>query len=298
MNHRSQWRRVSRSSPCPICGKPNWCLVSTDEAVAICPRISEAAVKDLGEAGWLHRLKDLPWQPDRPRRSVIRITPPYSSKRDLTRLVNNFRDAVDPDSLKCLADELSLSVTSLFRLAVGWSHEVGAWIFPVSDEGGRIVGCNRRYRDGSKRMLHGHHVGLYLPTDLPEDLDGQTLLICEGATDTAAALDLGYQAVGRFSCKHGASSLTELVRSRRPGLVVICADAKPQEREGAETLASVLLPYVLGLKVIVPPPPHQDLRAWKKDGAVYQTVRQIISVAPIRRFQILVRLDGAAGGNR
>ena len=28
--------RFNRESPCPICGKPDWCLVTTDKGVAIC----------------------------------------------------------------------------------------------------------------------------------------------------------------------------------------------------------------------------------------------------------------------
>jgi hypothetical protein len=33
------WPRVSRTHPCPVCGKPNWCLVSADGTAAICQRV-------------------------------------------------------------------------------------------------------------------------------------------------------------------------------------------------------------------------------------------------------------------
>jgi len=34
--------RVSRRQPCPICGKPDWCLMAEDGSAAICARIEEA----------------------------------------------------------------------------------------------------------------------------------------------------------------------------------------------------------------------------------------------------------------
>jgi len=43
---------------CPICGKPDWCMVSDDNpknpASVICPRVSEGATKSIEGAGYLH----------------------------------------------------------------------------------------------------------------------------------------------------------------------------------------------------------------------------------------------------
>lgn len=30
--------RVGRDYPCPICGKPDWCLVFADQSKAVCAR--------------------------------------------------------------------------------------------------------------------------------------------------------------------------------------------------------------------------------------------------------------------
>lgn len=35
MTLRNQWQRVSRSRPCPVCERPDWCLVSADGAAAL-----------------------------------------------------------------------------------------------------------------------------------------------------------------------------------------------------------------------------------------------------------------------
>ncbi|MCP4261786.1 MAG: AAA family ATPase [Planctomycetes bacterium] len=52
------YQRVSRGNPCPICGKSDWCLVAKDGSAAICPRISQGAVRYIQEAGYLHRFND------------------------------------------------------------------------------------------------------------------------------------------------------------------------------------------------------------------------------------------------
>src|SRR5215211_7802659 len=58
------WRSVSAESPCYVCGKPDWCSVSSDGEKAICRRegsgASEHKVDTSGVDYWLHRLKDQP----------------------------------------------------------------------------------------------------------------------------------------------------------------------------------------------------------------------------------------------
>ena len=49
---------VSKKDPCPVCGKPDWCLVAADGSAAICQRIEQGSRKHCGEAGWLHILSD------------------------------------------------------------------------------------------------------------------------------------------------------------------------------------------------------------------------------------------------
>lgn len=55
-------QRVSRQNPCPVCGKPDWCLVAKDGSAAICSRIQEGSIKRCGDAGWLHRFRDNGWR--------------------------------------------------------------------------------------------------------------------------------------------------------------------------------------------------------------------------------------------
>jgi putative DNA primase/helicase len=52
------WTRCSDEFPCPICGKTDWCLLSsddpTDPKAVICGRTPEGATQPLGDAGYLH----------------------------------------------------------------------------------------------------------------------------------------------------------------------------------------------------------------------------------------------------
>ncbi len=52
----SKWVRVKRRNPCPVCGKPDWCLVSQDGKTAICARIESDKPAGNKGAGWIHAL--------------------------------------------------------------------------------------------------------------------------------------------------------------------------------------------------------------------------------------------------
>ena len=280
-----EWVRVSRERPCPVYGHTDWCLLAADGTAVICPRVSQGAVKRCGEAGYLHRLADRPasWQPP-PRRVPV---PP--SSRDVSALALECAAVAERDGhLGFLSEALGLSGESLQRFRVGWWTREGCSTWPMSDASGRIIGINRRFSDGTKRIMPGHKAGLYLPDDLTVT-PGEPILVCEGATDAVVGRDLGLQAVGRFSCTHGARLLVELLKAGRPGTVVIFGDSDDVGRRGAESLASALLPYVPTLKVVAPPAPYKDLRAWRQAGATLHDVHCLIAGVEPRRLVVKVR---------
>lgn len=282
---RGDWVRVSHEQHCPVCDHPDWCLISTDGTAAICARVQEGSAKRCGEAGYLHRLAKRPdnWRPE-PRRVVV---PPAPA--DVSALALEYHAAAeDGGHLDRLAGDLGLSAESLRRFRVGWCAREGCSTWPMSDATGRIIGVNRRFPDGAKRIMPGHKAGLYLPDDPPAPA-GSVLAMCEGATDAVAGQDLGLQTVGRFSCTHGIKLLAELVKTRRPGLVVIIADADEPGRRGAESLAVALLPYVLSLKVVEPPAPFKDLRSWHQAGAAPGDLHRLIAGVEPRRLVVKVR---------
>ncbi len=54
MPPKGNWLRVNRNNPCPVCGKPDWCLIAADGQAAICARLDSP--EKCGDAGWLHKL--------------------------------------------------------------------------------------------------------------------------------------------------------------------------------------------------------------------------------------------------
>jgi len=72
------WMRIANAGVvCPICGKPDWCLVSSDNpenpSAVLCSRISSNAIREISGCGWLHIL-DNKRQSKRTVSSVLKRT--------------------------------------------------------------------------------------------------------------------------------------------------------------------------------------------------------------------------------
>jgi len=309
MSSNRDWQRVSRCRPCPVCGKPDWCLYAGPQdspTAAICARVESP--KRVREAGWLHVLRD-EGTPRRPSRRAVRTVAPAigAAGIDFGRMAERYRGILHPGALRTLADSLGLSVESLRRLGIGWSTAYSAWTFPMSDAHGQVVGIRLRRPDGHKLSVKGGHEGVFIPEGLasphPDPLPkgegiGGRLLVCEGPTDTAALLDLGLPAVGRPSCTGGVRHAVDLVRRLAVPEVVIVADADTPGRRGAENLASVLAAYSPAVRIIAPPPGVKDAREWKRRGARAADVQAAIDAAPVRRLAVQTKRKAGVGDGR
>ena len=284
---KSEWKRVNRQCPCPVCEKPDWCLYTGSDVAptaAICARIESE--KQCGEAGWLHVLRD-----DGPawpawRRTIhtaaATMTPPATSEA-LTKIADSAAASTAPELLERLVGNLGVSVDSLRRLSVGWLPGRRAWSFPMRSADGMITGIRLRYWNGKKLSVKGGKEGLFLPRDL--QLGGR-LLICEGPTDTAALLDLGFSVVGRPSCSGGVKHLVKLAQRLEPDDAVVVADDDGPGRRGADNLAEKLLAYVPTVRVITPP--AKDARVWVRHGATLSDVETAIGEVDSRVLRIRV----------
>jgi hypothetical protein len=272
---RRQWLRVSRSLPCPICKKPDWCLISGDQTAAICARVESG--KRCGEAGWLHRLREDRWQPRRCTVRPVAVTTPKAAQ-DFTPLVEAYEKAVDRNCLSRLAQSLGVAVQSLLALGIGWSTPHHAWSFPMRDAANHIIGIHLRQWSGRKFAVPGSRNGLFLPRAISPS--GSRLLIAEGCSDTAALLTLGFnEAVGRPSCSSGTNLLLGLVCQYRPQQAILVADNDQPGRRGADELASALRAYVPLICIISPPPDLKDVRSWLQRGATAADINQAIRAA-------------------
>lgn len=287
MSTNTTWRRVTRAEHCPICRRSDWCLVIGAEGnptAAICARIESSNRR--GEAGWLHRLRDDDfWQP---RRRIFRIGTQSSVRPNMTNLAKQYEQAITPEALRKLANSLWLSVDSLSRLCVGWSAEHSAFTFPMMDACRNVRGIRLRLPNGRKLSVLGGKDGLFISTGA---VNAGPLLICEGPTDTAALLDLGFSAIGRPSCSGGVRLLVELARVQRQLEVVIMSDLDSHGRgqRGADDLAAALSAYTNSVRVIAPPAGIKDAREWKQRGATPDDLSALIDSAVVRRLSIRVR---------
>ena len=175
IDYRSEWVRTRRARPCPICEKPNWCLIAADESAAICARIK--STHRCGDAGWLHRLRD---NFALPRAFTRKISLESCPQPDFTERALTFEKAVNAEHLRQHASSLGLSVESLTALGVGWAQPYDAWSFPMCDAHGAVRGIRLRRSNGApgylvrctgffrsqRRVPHQNRRHLYLPPSL------------------------------------------------------------------------------------------------------------------------------------
>jgi len=275
----NEWKRVTRQEPCPVCMKPDWCGVSADGAWCVCMRAESGHASKNG--GWLHRLKDAPPPPKfRP--------PPTRCKNPLASLASYhaaLRLRWDWVWLDGLALSLGVDTYALERLQPAYDLANRAFAFPMRDGGGAVTGIRLRDCVGRKWAVRGGCDGLFYD---PAMTAANELAVCEGPTDTAAALTLGLAAAGRPSCSSGVDALRVLVRRLGCRKVTVVADHDGAKRrpdgsawfpgvQGARSLAAVL-----GRMTRIVVPPAKDLRAWLIEGATREDYEALANSATWR----------------
>jgi len=241
--------------------------VSADGEVACCMRVQSD--RPARNGGWLHRLTDAP-PPPVPREYVPR--PARGPPSDWPALLRRFERDTRTADVERLAAGLGVSPGSLLRLGIAWAGPHRAWAFPMCDAKRETVGVRLRAEDGRKWAIAGSRNALFWPDDLA---GGGPLLVCEGPTDTAALLDLGYDAIGRPSCTGAVEMVIETVRALRRRDVVVVADADGPGIEGADRLAQAMTEAGRRPKVIRPRE-GKDARAWVRAGATRAVVDTVI----------------------
>ena len=149
-----------------------------------------------------------------------------------------------------------LSDAALAAVGAAWAAPHSAWAFPMCDGHGNAIGIRLRNEQG-KFAVRGSRQGLFLAS-VPVQ---KTLFVCEGPTDTAAALDLGLFAVGRPNCCCGGAELRTYARRQTAARVVVIADNDKPGLDGARKVCGELrLPFAIYV------PPAKDLREFVRLG--------------------------------
>ncbi|QDU23585.1 hypothetical protein [Urbifossiella limnaea] len=272
---REGWIRVSKSQPCPVCKKPDWCMVAPDGNAAICQRVEKGSTKPCGDGGWLHRLTRASTRPGpqgaRKGRTVT---------TDWTALAGRRAAELNPARRNDLARTLGLPADALDALPLlGFHNDArGAYYtFPEANAGGTVVGLNRRFADGTKKALPGSKRGLTLPAGWRERPG--PVFVVEGPTDAAAMTAAGLSAVGRPSNTGGVAHLAELFGDLDAGRSVVVVGENDRKasgewpgRTGAESVARGLAGR-LGRAVqwALPPEGAKDVREWLTASAPGET---------------------------
>ena len=260
MNALWTYHRVTRSRPCGVCGSDHWCrrTVHADGRVwNICNRVSSDRPAGGDGGGWLHPADGRAATP-LPQRSA---EPPRLSPAEVETIDRQCRTALTPARLAKLAERLAVSDAALLRLGVGWHAERAAFTFPMRDAAGRTVGIRTRHADGSKQCVTGSRLGVISHGGSWERLE--TLVITEGESDAAAAIDLGFDVIARPGCSTCAGIVVDTLARLRPDRVVLIADADPPGQNGAHALARRIAAAGTICRVLTPPDGAEDLRAWK-----------------------------------
>jgi len=253
----SEWMKCTKQTPCRICGKPDWCTYTED--AACCMRI-ESPIR-ARNGGWIHRLNEkipVPMADPQKKRTDPGIAAKHSAMLSTTM----------PGKIAKLAERLGVSPLALASLGCAYvcNH---TYAFPMRDEHGAVIGI--RYRsDTAKWAESGSRAGLFYQ---PGEIHG-AVIVCEGPTDTAAAMSLGFRAVGRPSCRGQEQMLKNLISHNAGAEIVLCPDKDIPGMEGAQIFAEKA---GRPLRMLVPP--CKDLRTWLIAGATHDEVQQQIKNA-------------------
>ena len=264
----TEWIRCRRSSPCPICGKPDGCSVAADGTEVSCSRVeSDKLIGVPFHGGWIHTMTDgqVVSVPQRQRKREKAV-----HREEMVRLAIQYHE--NARGVVALAERLGVTWRSLDRLQVGWDGKCHT--FPSRNEHEVVIGISLRAASGQKWMVVGSHPGLYWPEGVDAN-STETLFLPEGPTDTAVLLDMELAAMGRPANCGGVEIITAILKRRRRQVVIVADHDAAKSRPdgsvwypgmfGAKRLAVVVKPLAISVR-IVKSPRHKDVRAWRQDG--------------------------------
>lgn len=244
-----RWERVTKANPCKICDKPDWCTAAPNTGLYCCMRVESP--KPCRNGGWFHTIGE----------KVSYSKPLYIPEEDPPLEVGRIQDflnGINRDrNLNKISADLGVAVEALKLLGCQHYSQHGVYSFPMRDGKNDVIGFRLRNEEGRKWAIRGSHQGLFIPQCPPFG----TTLIVEGPTDCAAALTVGYYAIGRPSCSGGVIQLQQFIRNNRIIKAVIISDLDDPGLRGAAALAEHL-PIKTAIMVV----PAKDLRQAVKNG--------------------------------
>ena len=236
-------------------------------------------------------------------------------------LWSKYQQAIGLKTVERLASVWGVSAEALQRLGIGF--DTGVYTFPMMNARGEIVGIRKRaYVDPKQKYAaDGSTNGLFIPSAKTPSRNpplksssclqasswaragasvdgaqarGQVALglraasvevICEGESDLAAALTLGFEGIGRPGAREGAKEIVRFFGGCLTACPCIIGDNDPHlgGQDGAAALADELVAAVVPCRVLTPPADFKDLREWLTRGNLTAAaLRAAIDRRPIR----------------
>ncbi len=275
--------KVNKNNPCPVCGRPDGCLVAEDGSAALCSRIeSDKLCGEPFAGGYLHKLTD----DYRKAKYVPKRKPsPPGPVINWEKLNADYRiSLIYPVAA---TRQFGVRMAALDELLIGWDTEKKAHTFPMKDGRGNIIGMRLRALNGKHWSITGSKNGIFWPLSVKAD-DNDYLFIAEGPSDCAALLDLGFSPIGRASCGTGYQYIKTMIEHYDRQVVIFADKDKAKFTpdgikffpgyDGALKLARSIKPFVRSVRIIKPPH-HKDIRAWYLDGATRYAVMCLVKNA-------------------
>ncbi len=250
-----QWTRVSKAHPCPICKKPDWCIMAPDGTAVICPRTESGRYID--GSGYLHTLKNTRhWI----RETILATKDPEALPEHNGVIAKLAEQCCDERLLYALADEatkLGLQIEALRSLGCGWFGSGRALSIPMRRMSGGVIGLRFRDRSGRKWSAKGSKNGLFIPSTFDPT---RSVVVVEGPTDTAACLGIGLNAIGLASSCMSWRIVAEAIVDRRAVFVLDNDGRNSEAGKHVARLAMQSAAYAKEVRVVLCP--VKDMREW------------------------------------
>lgn len=166
--------RVSKAHPCPVCGKPDWCLVGDDSVICMrSPSGKQLQFSD-GSAGWIHETGC------KPSRIFVTKRQPAQKPVNLKSMMELWSRRTMPHHTASAARSLGVSVESLKHLGMAMRDESTS-AFPMFNASRELLGIRLRSNNGAKFAVTGSRQGLFVPSCEAQKI----VYLPEGPTSTA-----------------------------------------------------------------------------------------------------------------
>jgi len=223
------YNRVGHKMPCPVCGRTKYCLVADGGEFVICT--SEKSKKEYKTyRGWLHCLSSGTFV----KPLKIHKTKDFTPNLKHIEIICNSLDK-SQHQLKPLAINLNVGTDTLRDMGAGYKDDV--WYFPMYNANKEMIGLKKRNLKGQKWCEKHSRMGVYLSKSF---MGNKPVYVFEGESDTATALGLGLNAIGRASDGTSKDILVKLLNDCPDIMIVSDYDSHGSGYKQSQSLAGKL----------------------------------------------------------